>query len=72
MSFHLKFRFVLAMLMGLSFVLLSPWISHRPIARHAQAQAMQVANFAMRDTQLFDDAALRTTLAANAVADTSR
>ncbi len=45
MSYHLKFRFVLAVLMGIGFAAMTPWMSHSPALKHSHAQVAIAANF---------------------------
>ena len=54
MSYHLKFRFVLAVLMGMGFAAMTPWMSHSPTLKHSHVQVRVPANLVESKITGFD------------------
>ncbi|QBB69931.1 hypothetical protein ELE36_05895 [Pseudolysobacter antarcticus] len=54
MSYHLKFRFVLAVLMGIGFAAMTPWMPHSTAMKHSHTQVAIAANFFVSKMSGFD------------------
>lgn len=68
MSYHLKFRFILAALMAAAFAAMTPWISHSSTPRQTQAYTTDASMFTVRETGNFADQINRVSSGAQVVA----
>ena len=68
MSYHLKFRFILAVLMAAAFAAMTPWMSRSSTPPPRQADTTDASMFTVRETSDFAGQINRASIDAQVVA----